>query len=135
LQDFIGARLALDKQSTVVLYQIDLVTLFEAKFAHKIGRQPDRERIPPFCNLHLVLSGVDKHQIKYIQSHQKASFGSSKAFLASAPGAAQFLPVRRLPMCIRLSPRVGFRYPAISPKEWQPFVDSDFRPRFASRFG
>jgi hypothetical protein len=75
LQDFIGARLALDKQSTVVLYQIDLVTLFEAKFAHKIGRQPDRERIPPFCNLHGVVppSGYTSLYVYHLAAIAKIS--------------------------------------------------------------
>ncbi len=66
MQDFIGARLALDEQGTVVLYQIDLVTLFEAEFAHKIGRQPDRERIPPFATCMVSFLQVDIRACMYI---------------------------------------------------------------------
>jgi len=86
LQDFIGARVAPDKNCPIVLYQVDLIAFPEAQFPHKIRGQPDGKGVSPFGNLHLVLSAMDKRQRMYSQNHQKASFGAFKAFLPALFG-------------------------------------------------
>src|SRR6056297_507133 len=54
-QHLIRTSKATDSDPSVVLDQVDLITLLETKLSDELCGQTDGQRVTPFCDLHLDL--------------------------------------------------------------------------------